>query len=179
MLPFVLGYAAVFAALYGFGFWHDAAWLQHDAASASWLFLLVVALPVTAAWVAAEGVHVITPRRMFDHRTPGLARRILLGVVCAGIAASSTALLLPVADRFVPESAVMALCAAVCTALPLLFAARLRPGCCVRCGYDLRGLTSEARGRCPECGKAGTAYERRRPRASHGPRSYRMRLLRG
>lgn len=160
MLRFILGYAAAFSALYAVGFWHAPFWIR-DTGSVAWLAVMLIALPTAVAWAAAETLHALSPRRLFDHRVRGWVGRIAFGATCALLGATSAAFLLPLADRFLPESAILGGCAAACTLVPLACRARLRVGRCVPCGYDLRDITSHARGRCPECGATASAYERR------------------
>jgi hypothetical protein len=56
------------------------------------------------------------------------------------------------ADRFVNDSLTMFSSGALGTILSLLFCARVKPGLCARCQYDIR--SSLEFGRCPECGLA-------------------------
>lgn len=149
MQRFLTGVAIVFIAL--------AAWAigtrPASAARSLEVFAALAGVPVCAAWIAAEGFLRISPRKSFDARVrPSLshfAAGILTGI---GGAVFSTALL-GVLDGY--ELLILGGCSAGFTVVALGRFSRAKCGCCVHCGYDLRGTAGP---RCPECGEFNSRF---------------------
>src|SRR5690349_7277681 len=103
MLRVVTGAAAAYAALL-------AAMLlvarDRVAPEALWdvrWVLIVLLVPVMGAWLGAELVHWLTPRRLLDRRAPRRVRQVVHGGASAVIGAVIVVALVPVAPEAVPD----------------------------------------------------------------------------
>lgn len=119
------------------------------------LVLVVWAAPIGAAWLTAELLApLLRHRRVLNPAFSWWLPRFVRGLV-AGLAGAAGAVAFRAwFDGTSYDSMITAGAAAMGTAMVLCTSRRIRPGGCVSCGYDLRGLTEAAGGRCPECGVA-------------------------
>lgn len=117
------------------------------------LVLMVWASPVGAAWLTAELLApLLSGRRVLNPAHSWWLPRFIRGLIAGGIGVAMAVLFRGWFDGASYDWAIMAGTASVGTALALLVTRRIREDACQSCGYDLRGLTDAAGGRCPECG---------------------------
>ena len=153
MTGFILAIGSLFAWTVGAQF----GWLRHEPRTVAIVGVAVVLIPAAAAWAIAELIQAVTPRRVFDRRVSAAWKRFVAGGFAGFLAAGLGTGVLPVADRFAPDAAIMAFVAAVAVSLVMLLFSRVRAGHCIHCNYDLEGLTGPEHGGsavCPECGAA-------------------------
>ncbi len=153
MIHLVLGSVLVWGAGLAFGHfwdWEIAAKSGDLASGPSWSMAI---FPPLAAWVTAEVVNLLSPRRLFDRRTIAPIRRASLGITSSVIGFILAVLFLPIVENNMPDWATLAAASALGTMIPMVLLPRTRKGHCVHCDYDLRTLPSMER--CPECGQTG------------------------
>lgn len=149
MIFFLAGVLAVQAAVFGVGYFaaHD------DERDTSGLLLELVLAPMMLAVSTGLLVHTFSPRRLFDRRVRRplscLLRGTLAGMVGTGLAGAGIAF----APDSVHDIVITAAAGALGVVAVLLGAARVRPGRCIHCDYDLRATPPDAP--CPECGERG------------------------
>lgn len=122
-----------------------------------WLVALVLvswALPIGAGWAAAETVRLVRGSRLrtFNAAHSWWLARLVRGMVAGVIGVGLSLAALVYIDQPPNDAAIVGLGGAAGTIAVLIFGRRIPRGACVGCGYDLRGLTPAAGGRCPECG---------------------------
>lgn len=153
MIHLLLGNLLVWALGLGLGVVWDSetpARSGDTAPGPAWALLF---FPPLAAWVVAEGVHLLSPRRLFDRRATAPVARALLGVITGVLGFIIAVAALPLVENTLPDAVTLAAASALGTAVPVLALARTRRGHCALCGYDLRGLPRMDQ--CPECGRTG------------------------
>ena len=151
----ILGFALVFAGLFGWSLAAPLNPLSGEPGVASSLLVCLLLAPTLAAWIAAEVVHLVSPRRAFDPRRSTRALRLALGFAAGLCSAAAAAAVLPWADRALPDPATFGLVSMLVMGGAVCLTSRCRPGHCVHCCYDLRQSPAPGRpgaGRCPECG---------------------------
>lgn len=117
------------------------------------LVLMIWASPIGAAWLTAELLApLLSGRRALSSVHSWWLPRFVRGLIAGGLGISMALLFRGWFDGASYDWAIMAGTASAGSALTLLVTRRIRQGACQSCGYDLRGLTSAAGGRCPECG---------------------------
>jgi hypothetical protein len=157
MIPFIAGIASVFGALMGVAYWMIPvwSWLYNPNDHIGALILRGVLAPTVAAWIIAEVVQVLSPRRNFDRRLRLRVRPFIGGVVAGLIGAAFGSFALALVEGETYEFLVLAGSGALGAVMPLVFMRRVLKGHCIHCGYDLRGQPgpgSAGSGLCPECG---------------------------
>lgn len=165
MRTFLSMYATVFAATTGWGIYairEDSWGAQGYEVS---LTMTGFVVPVAAATFTLCLVQHVRPIRWLDPRADAMFSSAAAGFL-SGMVAWSAAMLLTwllseyisteVAAKVLPHDAIAT---GLCSGIAVLGAAAVlpaaRPGCCVRCGYD---MTSTDAGRCTECGSRGTRF---------------------
>jgi hypothetical protein len=155
VIPFVFGIVFVFASLMGVSLWLEPAFRWIERADAAVLLARSVLAPALAAWIVAELINAVRPRRLFDRRVATMVARGVAGLCAGVIGAAATALVLAVAEGYVHEIVVLSSTGAMAAASVLLPLRRVRPGECIHCRYDLRNQPPPGQpgwGICPECG---------------------------
>jgi hypothetical protein len=143
----VYGLLAVSAVVMGRYELQSGRWLAWSVVLSSWL------APTLGAWIAAEALHFISPRRVLDRRLRMPLKRIALGLGAGLLGSVLGVLAMAVADRtVVPDVALMGAASVIATLAVLAPTERARRGVCVFCGYSQAGATPAARGVCTECG---------------------------
>jgi 4-hydroxybenzoate polyprenyltransferase len=107
-------------------------------------------LPTVSAWAMASLFLSISPRRAFDRRMGCSRTPVMLGMTAALLGIVMTAGLVIALDRARADLAILAASSALSAFVLLCLCRKLKPGACVRCGYDVRASLNY--GRCPECG---------------------------
>ena len=153
MIRFLLACSAVYGALaasavvMGRYELQEGRWLAVSVVLSSWL------APTLGAWVAAEGLQYVSPRRALDRRVRMPLKRIALGLAVGVLGSVLGVLGMAAADRtVVPDVALMGAASVIATLVALVPTERVRRGVCVFCGYSQTGATPVARGVCTECG---------------------------
>lgn len=113
---------------------------------------IVFVLPCVCAAMVAQGMQLVSPRRVLDARA-GLR----VGGLVRGVVVSVMGLVFAAAGVYFSEVWWVDLCAiggasALAAVLVLVVAARSKAGECAKCRYDLAGVTLATGGKCPECG---------------------------
>jgi hypothetical protein len=151
----MLGFAAPMLALWASGIGNRPFQLARDEDVAA-LGLLLPVTSIGCTYAAARLTLLIRPRKLFDARVRSCwLRRCALGLgagVFAVIATGGSLLLL---DRWLPDLALVAGAGGAAGMLAMLPLSRVRPGACLRCGYDLTSPPAPGQpgfGVCPECG---------------------------
>ena len=151
----ILGVLVSYAAAFCWGIGSGLPYLRYEQTSIWVLAMVMLLTPACSAWAGAELVQAITPRRAFDRRVRARALKFFIGL-CAGlIGLAAGALMLPVADRYLPDALIMGTTSALAAMTIVLLLKRKRPGHCIVCGYDQRGMPGPGQpgaGVCPECG---------------------------
>lgn len=151
----ILGVLVVHAAAFAWGVGDGFAWLRYQKGDIGTLALVMVLIPACSAWAGGEFIQMMSPRRALDGRLRCRGLRFLLGM-CAGLIGLGTgAAILPLVDRFASDALTMGATSSLSAMLLLLLLKRLRPGHCISCGYDQRGMPGPGQpgsGICPECG---------------------------
>jgi hypothetical protein len=120
--------------------------------------LSVVVVPIAASWASAELTGIIFRRGMLDPGRSHAAWRFARGLFAGLLGIITVLALVALAQIKWEDWYTMAAAAAPWSALFALIGRRARSAhLCGACGYDLRGLTSAANGRCPECGQHAAA----------------------
>ena len=148
MLKFLLSFAAVFTALFIWGWVAQAEWLRYQARGVLWLATLLIALPSGGAWLAMEVMERIRPRRAFDPRVKRPRTLVLAGVVSGLLGVVLATAMITLVDKL-SDAVALGAAAVLATTLVLLVLSRKRAGECVHCGYDLSAAQDA---RCTECG---------------------------
>ncbi|MCB9850538.1 MAG: hypothetical protein H6817_07520 [Phycisphaerales bacterium] len=113
--------------------------------------LVICLLPTVTAWGTTRLILLFRPMREFD-----AAKHYSIYLPILGICAAVFTIMLISAQaaflkNWLPDWLYVLSAAVAATALVVLVGCnRRRPGCCLRCGYDI--THSLATGRCPECG---------------------------
>lgn len=160
MWIFLLGFSFMYAAA------AIASWafeLPTRGAAGVWpieLVCVICILPTLAGWSAAEAARLIRGRRLriWHAAHSWWLSRLIRGLIAGIVGIAATLAVMVFVDR-PPSDVLVVMTAAACSsAVMLLIGRRVPTWACLGCGYDLRGLTGSARGRCPECGEvAGEA----------------------
>ena len=128
-------------------------WWTADWRNIVTMVLVLTAVPVICSWLAAEVVNLVFPRRILDRRVPRRKGPIIAGLAAGILGVALAAVLLSLLDGFTSDAVITGVSAALGMALVLLLTRRVGPRwACPHCGYDLRGITVKAGGKCPECG---------------------------
>lgn len=130
--------------------WEVAAAAGAEGSKPAWIMLI---FPPLAAWLTAEAINLVTPRRLFDRRTVAPVRKAALGFLGGVIGFALAVAFLPIVEEQLPDWGVLASASAVGTMLPVVLLPRVRRGFCAYCDYDMKTLPSMER--CPECGNTG------------------------
>jgi hypothetical protein len=112
--------------------------------------LLVV--PMLAAWLTAEVIRLMRRPRVLDARVPGFAGRFVRGMVIGLIALTVSTALLVLFENNVSDWLLSAGGMVLAMSAGVMLTGSIRAGRCVRCEYDLAGVTPASKGLCPECG---------------------------
>jgi len=151
----LLGAAACYGALAGAALviTPEDPWLPRPTAGAAWLTLFLV--PLLTVWAGGEVVRLLrSPRVLTRHAHP--LKRLLTGGTIGVTGSLAGALLV---SLFEPVNGgwgwlLMGLGSLGATLAVLAFARRTGAGRCVRCDYDVSGVTLASKGLCPECGQS-------------------------
>ncbi len=106
--------------------------------------------PLLSAWLGAELARAIRRPRLLDERLRRPIARACRGGLASVLATIPASFGVALLAGTFSDTAVTGACALTSAALITLLMARQRPGTCVHCAYDLRGIPSTAP--CPECG---------------------------
>lgn len=151
MIYFILGNLFLWTAGLGLGLlwgWQIANQAGDPTPGPSWIMVI---FPPLAAWLTAETVNLVSPRRLFDRRSTARVGRALAGMFAGALGFGAAVLLLPVVDATIPDWATLAVASGLGTLIPMVLLSRMRRGHCAFCDYDLRALPSMRQ--CPECGR--------------------------
>ena len=121
-----------------------------EAGRPAWMLMI---FPPMAAWLTAETINLVTPRRLFDRRIVAPVQRSALGFTTGVIGFGLAVLFLPIVEELLPDWGTLAAASAIGTMLPIVLLPRVRRGFCAFCDYDMKSLPSMER--CPECGNTG------------------------
>ena len=153
MLLFMLAATLVYGVLAGI-----AVVTGRDAMAGQSGLMISVALsgwlaPTLSTWLVAEGVRLVSARRLLHVKLAMPVRRVALGGM-AGVLGSVLGVLgMAGLDRTeFPDAAITGLAAALATLVVVLPTARVRRGACLHCEYSFEGATPGAMGVCVECG---------------------------
>jgi len=125
-----------------------------------WVYSFVLSglvVPAASGWAGVEIALLVLRRRLLE---PGRTRPIWRAAcgAAAGLLGVMAAVVLAAMERpNWPDYVRTAATAFPAAALAASIGKRRRLWACGKCGYDLRGLTSAAHGRCPECGTIAAA----------------------
>lgn len=157
MRPFLLGLAIVYSLAAGVVLYLDEAVRINNPWVLSFLLSALI-VPVAASWAGAELINLLFRRGMLDPGRSHFAWRFTRGLF-GGLLGLITILALVTVARIKWEDwYTTAAAAAPWSAFFALIGRRARfAHLCAACGYDLRGLTTAAAGRCPECGEHAPA----------------------
>jgi hypothetical protein len=109
--------------------------------------------PALATWFVAEGLHVLSPRRLLQRNLKMPIRRMALGGLAGVLGCILGVLGMAGLDRYgVPDAAITAAGAAIATLLVIVPTTRIRKGECLHCRYSFAGATPASKGVCAECG---------------------------
>lgn len=153
MKPFLLGLALVYSIAAGIVLYFDEAVRINNPWVLSFILSAAV-VPFAASWASAELINLLFRRGMLDPGRSHPMWRFTRGL-CAGLLGIITILAFKAVAQINWEDwYTTAAAAAPWSALFALIGRRARSAhLCATCGYDLRGLTTAANGRCPECGQ--------------------------
>lgn len=168
MPVFTIGLALIYAAACVVALVSDQA-VRPDNPWVLTLLLVVWAVPVGAGWAAAEIVKIVRGRRLrvFHAAHSWWLSRLVRGMAAGLLGVASSLAAFTFIDRPLGDAVVMGGCSAISVAAMLIAGRRIPAWACAGCGYDLRGLTSAAEGRCPECGLALAAHPARAGTIDH------------
>ena len=121
------------------------------------LGVVLIAIPLLAAYVAAATYHAVRPRRVFVGEQRASAQLVAYGVTTGFVLMVLTALGLAFLDRWLADTWIVAASSATATLVAVAALPRWRPGHCPYCNYDQRGATPASEGRCSECGACFSA----------------------
>lgn len=155
MIFFTAGFTSIFAILIGIALWLLPTELFLSNQHTSALLLRGVLAPALAAWMTAEAINLLRPRRLFDRRLRRIAAPTIAGFIAGFIGAAIGSFALVLVDEPLHEALILVAASVVGSILVLLPMRRVRAGHCIHCGYDLRaqpGPGSPGCGICPECG---------------------------
>lgn len=130
--------------------WEVAAAAGAEGSKPAWIMLI---FPPLAAWLTAEAINLVTPRRLFDRRSVAPVRKATLGFLAGVLGFAIAVAFLPLVERQLPDWGVLASASAIATMLPVALLPKVRRGRCAFCDYDMKALPSMER--CPECGNTG------------------------
>ncbi|MGE3107935.1 MAG: hypothetical protein AB7G11_10585 [Phycisphaerales bacterium] len=108
-------------------------------------------VPVAAAWLTAEAIHAMAPRRAFDRRARATSTRGFAGAIAGTLGIGLGVLMVSIPQGVARDTVLMGTASLCATLIVTLSLKRLVRSACVHCGYDLRGNAGAAV--CPECGK--------------------------
>jgi hypothetical protein len=116
------------------------------------LTISIVMTPLLGAFIGAEIVHYVRPRRHWIGPRRASMRIAGAGAAASLLAIALTSVALVFLEAYILTSLIAAGAAALSSAIAIVVALPpRRPGRCLFCGYDLRASTGA---RCPECGAA-------------------------
>jgi hypothetical protein len=157
MKAYLLGLTIVYALAAGVVLYLDEAVRINNPWVLSFLLSAAV-VPIAASWAGAELIGLVFRRGILDPGRSSATRRAIRGVLAALLGILTALVLISIAEVKWEDWWTMAAASAPWSALFALFGKRARSAhLCGACGYDLRGLTSAAGGRCPECGRHASA----------------------
>lgn len=149
MTRYLLGFSLALLGLFVCCVTDQWAFMTHEAQNWGIFAAKIAGVPIGAAWIIAELVEWIRPRKMFDRRSERPWRLLGTGFV-AGLLSIGGALLIYATIGWRWNDAVVFGSSSACVSVVLLLPRRIvRAGRCVSCGYELKGLVEP---RCPECG---------------------------
>ena len=152
MRAYLVGFALAYALVVGVVLYLDEAVRPNNPWVLSFM-LSGLLVPVAAGWVGAELAGLLFRRRLLEPGRSSSMRRGLRGLI-AGVVGTIAGMVLVCVCRVAWEDYwTMAETAAPASAVVSVIGRCVRLGVCGTCGYDLRGLTIAAAGRCPECGE--------------------------
>jgi hypothetical protein len=149
VFKFLLAYAAVFVPLFAWGVFGERDPFIYTDMGTGQLAALLVGVPCLGAWIAAEALERIRPRRVFDPRVHRAWTLLFAGVGAGILSVLFATPMIVWLDEKAPDGVLLAGASVAATACVLLMLGRKRRGECVQCGYD---LTATIEPRCPECG---------------------------
>ncbi|MFT3687143.1 MAG: hypothetical protein QM783_19840 [Phycisphaerales bacterium] len=126
-------------------------WTPHPTTKAAVLTLGLV--PLLAVWAGAELMRALRRPRVltrYSHPLKRMLTGLTIGLIGSSLGALAVVMLEPANGGY--AWLLMGLGSLVATAGVLWFARRTARGKCLRCDYDLAGVTVAAAGKCPECG---------------------------
>lgn len=126
--------------------------IRRDGTLVSHYIVTAWAIPIICAWLAAELVNFILPKRVLMRHASTKPRRLVAGLFAGGIGAGAAVVAMAYAPETLPEAVVTGAAGALGSLLIVLLLPRVHKGRCRRCDYDLAGITPAAAGKCPECG---------------------------
>ncbi len=126
--------------------------MRRDGTLVSHYIVTAWAIPIICAWIAAELVNFVLPKRVLTRFASTRPRRVVAGLFAGGIGAGGAVVAMAYAPEPVPEAVVTGAAGAVGSLVIVLLLPRVRVGRCRRCDYDFAGITPAAAGKCPECG---------------------------
>src|SRR5262249_30679586 len=139
MIAFLAGLSVVYGALLAWALAAQPVWLRVHDERTLWMALVLVVVPVCAAWAACGLVHLLAPRGLFERRLRRGGTRFALGLIAGliGTALGAIVLALPGVDQTVADAVPLGAGAALATAAVLLPLSRRKAGHCIFCSYDL------------------------------------------
>jgi hypothetical protein len=149
MRSFIFGIALVYGVLLAAACIEQPDELQSSARFAETLALNLLAVPVLAAWLAAECLNSGKRARRVLERLPEC---LTLGIIAGAIGAAWSVLALVLLDTALPDALLTGAGATAGAVIVVALLPRVKAGTCLRCGYDLSGATAASGGKCTECG---------------------------
>lgn len=158
MRAFLLGFALVYAIGVGIVLATDQAVRVNNPWALSFVLSGLV-VPSACGWAGVELAGLVLRRRLLEPGRTHWFWRGFRGVI-GGLIGMCGAVILAAAEKpdwpdYVRTGATALLAAVIVASI----GRNRKLWACRKCGYDLRGLTTAARGLCPECGTEGVAGE--------------------
>lgn len=110
------------------------------------------AIPITCAWLAAELVNFVLPKRILAGDASTRPRRLIAGLASGLLGVGLSVIAMAYVPENMPEALVTGAAGAAGALCIVLLLPRVHKGRCRKCDYDLAGITPAAAGKCPECG---------------------------
>lgn len=153
MKAYLLGLACVYALQVGAYLYLDEAVRPNN----PWVLSFVLSglmVPLAAGWAGAELGALVFRRRTLEPGRSAAWRRAVRGGIAGSVGTLGAMTLLTVVGLEWDDYYIMALASGPASLVVSVIGRRgAKRGVCGACGYDLRGLTAAAGGKCPECGE--------------------------